>query len=130
MEYSELLRVALNFATAILLGALIGIEREKRKTEEGETGGVAGLRTFTLLALFGAAAAWLAHSAGSPWILAAAVLRGDGRRGVVDGALGVAQHRGFWSRVHDAAQRGTIRQPQLSSGVDVVHHLLPSSLSR
>jgi uncharacterized membrane protein (DUF4010 family) len=35
---------------------------------------VAGLRTFTLLALFGAAAAWLAHSAGSPWILAAAVL--------------------------------------------------------
>jgi uncharacterized membrane protein YhiD involved in acid resistance len=74
MEYSELLRVALNFATAILLGALIGIEREKRKTEEGEAGGVAGWRTFTLLALFGATAAWLAHSAGSPWILAAAVL--------------------------------------------------------
>ena len=31
MEYQELLKVALNFATAILLGALIGIEREKRK---------------------------------------------------------------------------------------------------
>ena len=37
MEYQELLKVALDFATATLLGALIGIEREKRKVEE-ETG--------------------------------------------------------------------------------------------
>ncbi len=56
MDYQELLNVALNFATAILLGALVGIEREKRKAEEDEAGGIAGLRTFTLLALFGAAA--------------------------------------------------------------------------
>ncbi|MGD9501192.1 MAG: MgtC/SapB family protein [Methyloceanibacter sp.] len=74
MEYSELLKVALDFATAILLGALIGIEREKHKTEEGEADGVAGLRTFTLLALFGAAAAWVARSTGSPWVLAVALL--------------------------------------------------------
>ena len=66
--------VALDFATAILLGALVGIEREKRKAEEGETGGIAGLRTFTLLALFGAAAAWLSRETSSPWILAAGLL--------------------------------------------------------
>lgn len=74
MEYQELLKLALDFATAILLGALVGIEREKRKAEEGETGGIAGLRTFTLLALFGAAAAWMAHSTASPWILAVGLL--------------------------------------------------------
>ena len=53
MEYRELLTVALDFATAILLGALVGIEREKRKSEEDDTH-IAGLRTFILLALFGA----------------------------------------------------------------------------
>jgi uncharacterized membrane protein (DUF4010 family) len=74
MEYQELLTVAGKFATAVLLGALVGIEREKRKTEELETGGIAGLRTFTLLALFGAAAGWLAHDTSSPWILAAGLI--------------------------------------------------------
>ena len=73
MEYQELLDVALDFATAILLGALIGIEREKRKAEEGESG-IAGLRTFTLLALFGAAAGYISQTTSSPWILAAALI--------------------------------------------------------
>ena len=73
MEYQELLTVAFDFATAILLGALVGIEREKRKAEEGETSGTAGLRTFTLLALLGAAAAWLSRSTSSPWLLAVAL---------------------------------------------------------
>jgi uncharacterized membrane protein (DUF4010 family) len=73
MEYQVLLDLALDFATAILLGALIGIEREKRKAEEGESG-VAGLRTFTLLALFGAAAGYLTQITSSPWILAAALI--------------------------------------------------------
>ena len=59
MDYRELLTVALDFATAILLGALIGIEREKRKSEEEDTDYIAGLRTFTLIALFGAAAGFL-----------------------------------------------------------------------
>jgi uncharacterized membrane protein (DUF4010 family) len=74
MEYQELLNVALSFATAVLLGALVGIEREKRKAEEQESGGIAGLRTFTLLALFGAAAGWLARETASPWVLASALL--------------------------------------------------------
>ena len=74
MEYRELLTVALDFATAILLGALVGIEREKRKTEEKEAGHIAGLRTFILLALLGAAAGWLSRTLATPWILAAALL--------------------------------------------------------
>ena len=74
MEYRELLTVALDFGTAILLGALIGIEREKRKAEEEETGHIAGLRTFILLALLGAAAGWLSRNLSTPWILVAALL--------------------------------------------------------
>jgi uncharacterized membrane protein (DUF4010 family) len=73
MQYQELLTVAGDFAIAILLGALVGIEREKRKEEE-DAGGIAGLRTFTLLALLGAAAGFLARSLSSPWIVAAALL--------------------------------------------------------
>ncbi len=74
MAYQEFLNVALDFAMAVLLGALVGIEREKRKAEEDDAGVVAGLRTFTLLALFGAAAGWLTRSTGSPWILAAGII--------------------------------------------------------
>lgn len=74
MDYRELLTVALDFATAILLGALVGIEREKRKAEEEKTGHIAGLRTFILLALLGAAAGWLSRTLSSPWIIAAALL--------------------------------------------------------
>jgi uncharacterized membrane protein (DUF4010 family) len=74
MEYRELLTVAGDFAIAILLGALVGIEREKRKTEEGEGESTAGLRTFILLALLGAAAGWLSREASAPWTLAAALL--------------------------------------------------------
>jgi uncharacterized membrane protein (DUF4010 family) len=74
MDYRELLTVALDFATAILLGALVGIEREKRKAEEEKPGHIAGLRTFILLALLGAAAGWLSRTLSTPWILAAALL--------------------------------------------------------
>lgn len=74
MAYQELLTVALDFAIAILLGALVGIEREKRKSEEAEAEHIAGLRTFTLLALLGAVAGWLAEARSAPWILALALL--------------------------------------------------------
>ena len=62
MEYRALLTVVLDFATASLLGVLVGIEREKRKVEEEKTGHIAGLRTFILLVLFGAAASWLSRT--------------------------------------------------------------------
>jgi uncharacterized membrane protein (DUF4010 family) len=74
MEHHDLLDVALDFAIAILLGALVGIEREKHKREKTETGQTAGLRTFILLALLGACAGWLSHELKTPWILAVALL--------------------------------------------------------
>ena len=74
MEHQQLLDDALAFATAVLLGALIGVEREKRKAEEEEAAGTAGLRTFTLMALFGAAAGWLTRELASPWIIAAGLV--------------------------------------------------------
>jgi uncharacterized membrane protein (DUF4010 family) len=82
LEYELALKTVLDFATAILLGALIGIEREKRKEDEEDPVGIAGIRTFTLLALLGAGAGWLTRSTQSPWILAAGF--------VVVGALVVA----------------------------------------
>ena len=63
MTDQELLATAGDFAISVLLGALIGIEREKRKSEDDDTGHVAGLGTFTLLALLGAVAGWLSSSA-------------------------------------------------------------------
>ena len=72
MEYRALLTVVLDFATASLLGVLVGIEREKRKVEEEKTGHIAGLRTFILLALFGAVASWLSRTLSSPWTFATA----------------------------------------------------------
>ena len=74
MAYPELLTVALDFATAILLGALVGIEREKRKSEEEETHHIAGLRTFILLALFGATAGFISRSLSASWIFGVSLL--------------------------------------------------------
>jgi uncharacterized membrane protein (DUF4010 family) len=74
MSYTELLTVALDFTTAILLGALVGIEREKRKGEEEETDHIAGLRTFILLALFGAAAGFISRSVSAPLIFGVSLL--------------------------------------------------------
>jgi uncharacterized membrane protein (DUF4010 family) len=74
MEQEQLIVAAGDFAIAILLGALVGIEREKRKMEEQEPGHIAGLRTFTLLALLGAAAGFLSRTLSSPGILPAALL--------------------------------------------------------
>ena len=61
------------FALALLIGALVGIEREKRKAEEGDAG-IGGLRTFILFALVGAIAGWLSHELGMPWILVGGLL--------------------------------------------------------
>lgn len=61
------LEVARNFLIALSIGALIGIEREKKKdTEPGRS--VGGIRTHILLALIGAASAWQAHALEMDWI--------------------------------------------------------------
>ena len=58
------------FATALLIGALIGVERERRKSEDLE--GI-GLRTFILFALIDVVAGFLSRG-GVPWVLLAAFL--------------------------------------------------------
>jgi uncharacterized membrane protein (DUF4010 family) len=60
-----------DFAIALLIGALIGVEREKRKSEDLE--GI-GLRTFILFVLVGAVAGFLSRGGGVPWVLLAAFL--------------------------------------------------------
>jgi uncharacterized membrane protein (DUF4010 family) len=67
------LLLARDFAFAMLIGALIGLEREKRKTLERD-GSIGGIRTFILFAQTGAMAAWLAVRLDAPWIFAAGAL--------------------------------------------------------
>lgn len=57
----------LNFAVALALGLLIGLERERRKGE-GPGRGAAGVRSFALATLLGA----VAIHAGGPWALVVA----------------------------------------------------------
>lgn len=59
----------LDFALVLALGALIGAERQ-RKRSTGELG-TGGLRTFVLIAQAGALAAWLARTLESNWIFVA-----------------------------------------------------------
>ncbi len=66
------LLVIRNFAIALAIGALVGLEREKKKEIEGDIG-VGGLRTFILIAMTGAVGGWLTQVLGSPWILIAAL---------------------------------------------------------
>lgn len=58
-----------NFAIALLIGALIGVEREKKK--ERDRVSIGGLRTFILIAEAGALAAWLSERLDSNWLFAA-----------------------------------------------------------
>ena len=69
MEFVELR----NFGIALLLGALVGIEREKSRTSRGEPG-VGGIRTFVLLSQIGALCAWITVHLNGPWIFVAGLL--------------------------------------------------------
>lgn len=52
------LDVARDFLIALLIGALVGVEREKTQNADGSRS-IAGLRTFILIAQFGSLAAWI-----------------------------------------------------------------------
>ncbi len=58
------------FLVAMLIGGLIGTERQRRLAEE-KVRGVAGLRTFILIALLGALSAYLASQYGPSFAIAA-----------------------------------------------------------
>jgi hypothetical protein len=66
-------RLVWGLAAALLIGALVGIEREKNKTESGDVG-IGGVRTFILFALSGATAAWLSERLASPWVFVVALI--------------------------------------------------------
>jgi uncharacterized membrane protein (DUF4010 family) len=68
MDTDLSLDLAWNFATALLIGMLIGIERERHKLTK-ENLGLGGLRTFILFALLGALGGWFTALLGSPWPL-------------------------------------------------------------
>jgi uncharacterized membrane protein (DUF4010 family) len=61
-----------DFAIALLLGALVGVDRERKVVDEPRRFG--GLRTFTLVSLSGAISAWLSGVLESPAIVAAALV--------------------------------------------------------
>jgi uncharacterized membrane protein (DUF4010 family) len=68
--------LAIEFGTALLIGALLGVEREKRKSSKGV--GSAGLRTFMIFALIGAIAGYLSVDLQMAWLLPAAVVAASG----------------------------------------------------
>jgi uncharacterized membrane protein (DUF4010 family) len=63
--------VVRDFGTALLIGALLGLEREKRRGVASPHSGTGGLRTFILIAEAGAIAGYLSRMFSAPWILVA-----------------------------------------------------------
>ena len=64
--------LVLGLAAALIIGALVGTEREKSKALSGNVG-IGGVRTFILFALSGAVGGWLSQSLQSAWVLVATV---------------------------------------------------------
>jgi uncharacterized membrane protein (DUF4010 family) len=73
MDFTPELVTVRDFAIALLIGALVGIDREKRKSEDGH-GSIGGLRTFILIAAAGALTAWLSLEFESYWVFAAGLV--------------------------------------------------------
>ena len=71
------LTLARNFAIALFIGTLVGIEREKRKTSADPVA-IGGIRTFMILAEAGAISAWLSTQTGSAWIFVGGLLAVSG----------------------------------------------------
>ena len=61
------------FSAALLIGTLVGIEREKNKLAPDDVG-IGGVRTFILFSLTGAVAASLARELESGWVFGAGLL--------------------------------------------------------
>ncbi len=59
-----------NLTAALIVGALVGTERERSKALSGNVG-IGGVRTFILFAMAGAVSNWLGRVLGSPWLFVA-----------------------------------------------------------
>jgi uncharacterized membrane protein (DUF4010 family) len=66
-------RLVWSLVAALMIGALVGVEREKSKALSGNVG-IGGVRTFTLFSLTGALAALVTQALASPLVLVAAVV--------------------------------------------------------
>lgn len=66
-----MLKLIIDFAVALLIGALVGAEREKKKEDEDKGISFGGIRTFILFALMGALSAWLSLQLKTIWIFVA-----------------------------------------------------------
>lgn len=64
----------LRFGSALLIGILIGLQREHAYGGKDSTGLFAGARTFGLMALFGASGALLADIMATPWVFIAVII--------------------------------------------------------
>jgi uncharacterized membrane protein (DUF4010 family) len=69
-----MLDLIINFAVALFIGALVGIERERKKAKEDPSVAFGGIRTFILISLTGALSAWLSIQLKTVWIFIAAGL--------------------------------------------------------
>jgi uncharacterized membrane protein (DUF4010 family) len=87
LETVDPLQNALRFAAALGLGVLLGLERERSKTELG----FAGVRTFGLIALTGGVAGFVESRLGEPWLALALFVA---TAGLVVVAYGVTAERG------------------------------------
>lgn len=85
MSYDELLKIFIQFGLAVLVGILIGLERESRES----AGAKLGLRDFVLVSLIGAFSAFLAMRYDAIWIIAL------GFAGLLALVLS-----GYWARGH------------------------------
>ncbi len=64
----------LRFGSALLIGILIGLQREYAYGTKDQSGLFAGARTYALMGLFGATSAFLADVLATPWIFIMAVI--------------------------------------------------------
>ncbi|NQS91298.1 MAG: MgtC/SapB family protein, partial [Chloroflexi bacterium] len=62
------------FGAALLIGILIGMQREYAQGSSTEKGFFAGARTYALMALFGSSAALLADILKTPWVFIGLVI--------------------------------------------------------
>jgi len=99
-----------DLGTALLIGALVGTEREKRKSVEAEAG-IGGLRTFILVALLGEISEWLANVLHIPALLAAVLI-----------VVGASAFAGY-------ALAALSLRDSLGATVVIVSHELPRILS-
>jgi len=66
-------RLVWGLVSALIIGSMVGTERERSKALSGNVG-IGGVRTFILFSFIGAVSAWLSQALGNAWVFVVAVL--------------------------------------------------------